>query len=158
MKQGKASKTFAKRHSGHSKHALPTTQEMTLHTDIIRWSILKSDRLYSLQVKMEKLYPVSKNKTWSWLWLRSSASYCKIQAYIEESRENHQAFRCDLSQIPYDYTVEVTNRCKGLDMVDRAPEELRTEVCNVVQEVSPKSSQRKRNATRRSGWLRRPDK
>ena len=49
--------------TGHSKHPLPTTQEKTLHVDIIRWSILRSDLLYSLQPKMEKLYTVSKNKT-----------------------------------------------------------------------------------------------
>ena len=55
---------------------LPTTQEKTLHMDIIRWSILKPDWLYSLQAKMEKLYTVSKNKTGSWLWLRSWTPYC----------------------------------------------------------------------------------
>ena len=43
----------------------------------------------SLQLKMEKLYTASKKKTWSWLWLRSSAPFCKIQAQTEESRENH---------------------------------------------------------------------
>ena len=48
--------------TGEHKHTLPTTQEKTLHMDITRWSILKSDRLYSLQAKMEKLYTVSKNK------------------------------------------------------------------------------------------------
>ena len=42
---------------------------------------------------MEKLYTVSKNKTWSWLWLRSSAPCCKIQAQIEESRENQGAIQ-----------------------------------------------------------------
>ena len=47
--------------TGHSKHSLPTTQGMALHRDITRWSILKSDWLYSLQLKMEKLYTVSKN-------------------------------------------------------------------------------------------------
>ena len=52
-------------HVGHSKHPFLTTQEMTLHMDITRWSILKSDRLYSLQPKMEKVYTFSKNKTWS---------------------------------------------------------------------------------------------
>ena len=46
-------------------------------------------RLYSLQPKMEKLYTVSKNKTRSWLWLRSWTPYCQIQTWIEESRENH---------------------------------------------------------------------
>ena len=56
--------------TGHRKHPLPKTQEKTLHMDIIRWTILKSDWLYFLQPKMEKLYTVSKNKTRTWLWLR----------------------------------------------------------------------------------------
>ena len=47
--------------------------------------------------------------------------------------------RYDLNQIPYDYTVEVTNRLKGLDVIDRVPEELRTEVCNIVQEAVAKT-------------------
>ena len=44
-------------------------------------------------------------------------------------------FRYDLSKIPRDYTVEVTNRFKGLDLIDRVPEELWTEVCVIVQEA-----------------------
>ena len=70
---------FCQEHTGHSKHPLPTTQEKILHMDITRWSVPKSDWLCSLQAKMEKLYTVSKNKTWSWLWLRSWAHYCKIK-------------------------------------------------------------------------------
>ena len=75
--------------TGHSKHPLPTTQEKTLYMDITRWSVPKSDGLYSLQPKMEKLYTVSKDKTKSWLWLRSWTPYCQIQTEIEASRENH---------------------------------------------------------------------
>ena len=63
-----------------SKHPLPTTQQMILQVDITRWSILKSDSLYTLQPKM-KLYIVSKNKTGSWLWLRSWTPYCQIQTW-----------------------------------------------------------------------------
>ena len=44
-------------------------------------------------------------------------------------------FRYDLKQIPYDYTVKVTNRFKGLDLIDRVPEELWMEVCDTVQEA-----------------------
>ena len=44
-------------------------------------------------------------------------------------------FRYDLNQIPYDYTVEVRNRFKGLDLIDRVPDELRTEVHDIVQET-----------------------
>ena len=43
-----------------------------------------------------------------------------------------------VNQITYDYTVEVTNKFKGLDLVDRVPEELRMEVCNIVQELLTK--------------------
>ena len=75
----KANRVFPREHTGHSKHPLPTTQETTLHMDINRWSILTLDLLYSLHPKMEKLYTVSKNKTRSWLWLRSWTPYCQIQ-------------------------------------------------------------------------------
>ena len=54
-------------------------QHKRIHVDITRWQMLKSDWLYSLQPKMEKLYTVSKNKTRSWLWLRSWTPYCQIQ-------------------------------------------------------------------------------
>ena len=64
-------------------------QEMTLHMEITRWSTPKSDWLYSLQPKMEKLYTVSKNKTGRWLWLRPWTPYCQIQTETEESGENH---------------------------------------------------------------------
>ena len=66
-----AKQRLIREHSGYSKYLLPTTQETTLHMDITRWSILKSDWLYSLQPKMENSYTVSKNKTSIWLWLRS---------------------------------------------------------------------------------------
>ena len=75
----KANRVLPREHNGHSKHPLPTTQEKTLHMDITRWSKLKSEWLYSFQPKMEKLYTVSKNKTRTWLWLRSWNPYYQIQ-------------------------------------------------------------------------------
>ena len=77
--RAKANRVLPRECVGHSNHPLPTTQEKTLHMDINKWSTLKSDWLYSLQPKMEKLYTVSKNKTRSWLWLRSWTPYCQIQ-------------------------------------------------------------------------------
>ena len=58
--RAKANRVLPREYTGHSKHTLPATQEMTLHMGITRWSILKSEWLYSLQVKMEKLYTVRK--------------------------------------------------------------------------------------------------
>ena len=63
ISRSKANRIFPRERTGHSKHLLPTTQKKTLHMDITRQSILKSDWLYSLQPKREKLYTVSKNKT-----------------------------------------------------------------------------------------------
>ena len=49
--------------------------------------------------------------------------------------KNIRPFRYDLNQIPYDYTVEMRNRFKVLDLIDRVPDELWTEVCDIVQEA-----------------------
>ena len=65
-------------------------------------------------------------------------------------------FRYDLNQIPYDYTVEVTNRFKRLDLIDRVPEELWMEVRDIVQEAGMKTIRKKRNAKRQNGCLRSP--
>ena len=61
-------------------------------------------------------------------------------------------FRYDLNQIPYDYTVEVTKRLKGLDLIDRVPEELWTEVWNIVQEAGIKIIPKEKKC-KRAKWL-----
>ena len=81
---------------------------------------------------MEKLYTVSKNKTYSWLWLRSSAPHSKIQASTKENGETTRPVRYILNNISYEYALEVTNRFKGLDLVNRVPEELWTKVRNIT--------------------------
>ena len=70
--------SFARECTGHSKQPLSTTQETTLHMDISKWSILKSDWLYSLQKRWRRSKQLA-NKTRSWLWLRSWTPYCQIQ-------------------------------------------------------------------------------
>ena len=61
-------------------------------------------------------------------------------------------FRYDLNQILYDYTVEVRNRFKGLDLIDRVPDELWAEVCDIVQETGIKTIPRK-NKSKKAKWL-----
>ena len=62
-----------------------------------------------------------------------------------------RAFRYDLNQIPYDYTVGVINRFKGLDLIDRVPDELWMEVCDIVQETGIKTIKKKK--WKKSKWL-----
>ena len=61
-------------------------------------------------------------------------------------------FRYDLNQVPYDYTVDVTNRFKGLDLIDRVPEELWTEVRDIVQETEIKTIPKKKKC-KKAKWL-----
>ena len=61
-------------------------------------------------------------------------------------------FRYDLNQIPYDYTVEVRNRFKGLDSIDRVPDELWMEVRNLVQETGSKTNPKKKKC-KKAKWL-----
>ena len=61
-------------------------------------------------------------------------------------------FRYDLNQIPYDYTVEVRNRYKGLDLIDRVPDELWMEVHNIVQETGLKNRPKKKKC-KKAKWL-----
>ena len=63
-------------------------------------------------------------------------------------------FRYDLNQIPYDCTVEVRNRFKGLDLIDRVPDELWTEVCDIVQETGIKTIPREKKC-KKAKWLSR---
>ena len=67
---------------------------------------------------------------------------------MKKVEETIRPYKYDLNQIPYDYIVEVTNRFKGLDLIDRMPEEIWTEIRDTVQETGIKTSPRKRNEKR----------
>ena len=72
---------------------------------------------------------------------------------MKKLRKNTRPFRYDLSQIPYDYTlVEVTNRFKGADLIDRVPEELCAEVHDIVQEARIKTICKKKKC-KKTKWL-----
>ena len=67
---------------------------------------------------MEKLYTVSKNKTGSWLWLRFDLLIAKLSLKWKKVGKTIRPFKYDLYQIPYYYTLEGTNRFKGLDLIE----------------------------------------
>ena len=66
-----------------------------------------------------------------------------------------KTFMYDLNQVPYDYTVEVRNRFKGLDLIDSVPDELWAEVHDIGQETGSKTIPNERNAKKQNGYLRR---
>ena len=71
---------------------------------------------------------------------------------LNKQDDNTQPFRYDLNQIPYHYTVEVRNRFKGLDLIDRVPDELWMEVCDIVQETGIKTIIKKKKC-KKAKWL-----
>ena len=84
----------------------------------IRWSILKSDWLYFLQPKVEKLYTVSKTRPGAECGSDHQLLIAKFRLKLNKVVKTTRPFRCDLNQIPYDYTVEVRNIFKELDLIE----------------------------------------
>ena len=76
----------------------------------------------------------------------------KFRIKLKKVGKTTRPFRYDLNQFPYDYTVEVTNRFKGLDLTDRVPEELWTEVHDIVQEARIKTIP-KEEKSKKEKWL-----
>ena len=99
----KANRILPREHTGDSKHPLSSTQEKTLHMDITRWSTLKSDWLYYLQPKMEKLYIVSKR-----LGADCGSDHelliAKFRLKLKKMGKTTRPFRYDLNQIPWLYS------------------------------------------------------
>ena len=83
----------------------------------------------------------------------------KFRLKLKKVGKTARPFRYDLNQIPYDYTMEVRNRFKGLDLIDRVPDELWNEVRDIVQETGIKTiPMGEKNAKKQNGCLRRPYK
>ena len=76
----------------------------------------------------------------------------KFRLKLKKVGEIARPFRYDLNQVPYDYTVEVTNRFKGVDLIDRLPEELWMEVHDIVQEAVIKTIPKKKKC-KKAKWL-----
>ena len=92
---------------------------------------------------MEKLCTVSKNKTRTDCGSDHELLTAKFRLKLKKVGKTTRPFRYDLNQIPYEYTLEVTNRFKGLDLIDRVPDELWMEVRDIVQESGIKTIPKK---------------
>ena len=136
----------------HSKHPPPTTQEKTLHMDITRWSTPKSDWLYSLQPKRRSSIQSAKIRPGADCGSDHELLIAKSRLKLKKVGKTTGPSRYDLNQIPYDYTVEVRNRFKGLGLKDREPDELWTEVCDIVLEAVIKTIPKKKKC-KKAKWL-----
>ena len=78
--------------------------------------------------------------------------FAKFRLKLNKVGKTTRPLRHDLNQIPYDYTVEVRNRFKGLDLIDRVPDELWMEVCDIIQEAGIKIIPKKKKC-KKAKWL-----
>ena len=101
---------------------------------------------------MEKLYTVSKNKTRADCGSDHELLIAKFRLKLKKVGKTIIPFRYDLNQIPYDYTVEVRNRFKTLDLIDRVPDELWNEVRDIVQETGIKTIPTEKKC-KKAKWL-----
>ena len=142
--RAKANRVLPREHSGHSKHPLPTTQEKTLHMDVTRdqyWNqidyILCSQRWRS-SIQSTKTRPRTDCGSDHELLI------AKFRLKLKKVEKTTRPFRYDLNQIPYDYTLEMRNRFKGLDLIDKVPDWRR--FLTLYRRQGSRPPPRKRNA------------
>ena len=146
--RAKANRVLPREWTGHSKHPLPMTQEKTQHMDISRcqyWNQID----YILCSKDGVIY--SKQKQDQELTGSDHELIAKFRLKLKKVGKTTRPFRYDLNQIPCNCTVEVTNQFKGLDLIDRMPEELWMELHNIVQEAMIMTSPRRKKKKMQKG-------
>ena len=133
-------------------------QHKTLHMDITRWSAPKYGWLYSLQQRWRHFIQSAKTRPGADCGPDYELLIAKFRLKLKKVGKITTPFRYDLNQIPYDYTVEVRNRLKELDLIDRETDELWMEVRDIAPETGGKTIVKKKKCKRQNGFLRRPYK
>ena len=127
--RAKANRVLPRERTGHIKHPLPPTQEKTLHMDITKIRL----NIYILcSQRWRSSIQSAKTRSGADCGSDHELLIAKFRLKLKKVGETTRPFRYDLNQIPYDYTVEVRNRFKGLDLIDREPDELWMEVHDIV--------------------------
>ena len=101
---------------------------------------------------MEKLIQSAKTRPGAYCGLDHELLIAKFRLKLKKVEKTTRPFRYDLNQILYDYTVEMRNRFKGLDLIDRVPDELQMEVHDIVQETGIKTIPKKKKC-KKAKWL-----
>ena len=102
---------------------------------------------------MEKLYTVRKTRPGADCGSDHEHLIAKFRLKLKKVGKTTRPFRHDLNQIPYDYTVEVRNRFKGLDLIDRVPDEQWTEVHDIVQKTGIRTIPMGKKKCKKAKWL-----
>ena len=117
--RAKTNRVMPREHTGHSKQPLPTTQEKTLHMDIARWSTPKWDWYILCSQRWRSSIQSTKTRPGADYGSDHILLIAKFRFKLKKVGKTTRPFRYDLNQIPYDYTLEVRNRFKRLNLIER---------------------------------------
>ena len=131
-------------HTGHSKHPLPTIQEKIPYTDITDGQYCNQIDYILCSQRWKSSIQSAKTRLGADCGSDHELLIAKFRLKLKKVGKTTRPFRYDLNQIPYNYTVEVTNTFWGLDLIDRVREELWTEVCDIVQKAVIKTIPKKK--------------
>ena len=126
--------------------------EKTLNMDITRWSILNQTDYILCRQRWKSCIQSAKTRLGDDCGSDHGLLIAKFRVILKKVGKTTRPFRYDLNQIPYDYTMKVTNRFKELDLIDRVHEELWTEVHDIVQEAVIKTISKKKKC-KKAKWL-----
>ena len=121
---------------------------------ITRWSILKSDQLYSLQPRWRNSIQSAKRRLGADCGSDHELLIAKFRLKLKKVGKTTRPFWYDLNQIPYDYTVEMRNRFKGLDLIECLMN-YGWKFMTLYRREGSRPSPRKRNAKKKNSYLRR---
>ena len=116
----KANRVLPGEHTGHSKQLLPATQEKTLHMDSTRWSIPNQTDYILCSQRWRSSIQSAETRLGADCGSDHELLIAKFRLKLKKVGKTTRPFRYDLNQIANNYTVEVTNRFKGLDLIDKS--------------------------------------
>ena len=157
--RAKANRVLPREHTGHSKHSLPKTQEKTLHMDITRWStdwFHQTDYILCNQ-RWRSSIQSAKTRPGANCGSDHELLTVKFRLKLKKVEKTTRPFRYNLNQIPYDYTVEVRNRFKGLVLIECLMN-YGMRFVTLYRRQGSRPSPWKRNAKNQNGCLGRPYK
>ena len=138
--------------TGHSKHPLQATQEMTTHEHHRDGQYPNRIDYILCSQRWRSSIQATKTRLGADCGSDHEVLIAKFRLKLRKVGKTTRPFRYDLNRITSNYIVEVTNRFKGLDQIDKIPEELWTEVCDIVQEAVIKTIPKKEKC-KKAKWL-----
>ena len=148
----KANRVLLREQIDHSKYPLPTTQEKTLQWTSPDGQHQNQTDYILCRQRWRSSIQLAKTRPGADCGSDHKILIVKFRFKLKKGQKTTGPFRYDLNQTPYDYTVEVRNRFKGLDLIDRVSDELWTEVHEIVQETGIKTIPKKKKCYK-AKWL-----